>query len=278
MSPGTVTTEGSAGDPSAGVPAFPGAAGHALRRLPVTLEPDRNRLKYYMLTALLFGPALIFAAVPLWFRFRTLRYDVDAEGITMRWGILFRREVSLTYARIQDIQLTSNVVERWLGLARIQLQTASGSATAEMTIEGRRDVDAIRDFLYSRMRGVQDQEVNHAGMGRVTAVAAATDTPDVTAATAVATVHTTVLAAVSSDTSARTASAAEGRSDASSRTAEASSRTAEASSRTAETSSRTRDIGADVAALTAALDEVAAELRAIRAELARTQHARDTDG
>ena len=54
----------------------------------------------------------------------------------MRWGILFRREITLTYARIQDIHLTSNLVERWLRLARIQIQTASASASAEMTLEG----------------------------------------------------------------------------------------------------------------------------------------------
>jgi membrane protein YdbS with pleckstrin-like domain len=122
-------------------------------RLPVTLQPHGNLLKYYLLTALVFPPAFLFIAVPMYFRYRTLRYDVDGEGITMRWGILFRREVSLTYARIQDIQLTSNLVERWLGLARIQLQTASGSSSAEMTIEGILDVEAMRDFLYSRMRG-----------------------------------------------------------------------------------------------------------------------------
>jgi membrane protein YdbS with pleckstrin-like domain len=130
-----------------------GAVPQALQRLPATLQPHGNLLKYYMLTALLFGPGFIFAVVPLYMRFRTLRYDVDAEGITMRWGVLFRREISLTYTRIQDIQLSSNVVERWLGLARIQLQTASGSASAEMTIEGVPDVESMRDFLYSRMRG-----------------------------------------------------------------------------------------------------------------------------
>jgi putative membrane protein len=121
--------------------------------LPVTLRPERSLLTYYMLTALLFGPALVIAVFPFFFRFRTLHYDIDEEGITMRWGILFRREISLTYARIQDIRLSSNVVERWLGLARIELQTASGSSSAEMTIEGIRDVEAMRDFLYSRMRG-----------------------------------------------------------------------------------------------------------------------------
>ena len=50
----------------------------------------------------------------------------DEEGISVRWGILFRREINLTYARIQDIHLRSNFIERWLNLARIEVQTASG--------------------------------------------------------------------------------------------------------------------------------------------------------
>ena len=75
----------------------------------------------------------------------------------MRWGVLFRREISLTYSRIQDIHLSSNFVERWLGLAKIQVQTASGSASAEMTIEGLRDFGGVRDFLYARMRGARDR-------------------------------------------------------------------------------------------------------------------------
>jgi membrane protein YdbS with pleckstrin-like domain len=123
-------------------------------RLPVTLQPHGNLLRYYLLSSLLMGPLFLVGAVAYYFRYRTLRYELDREGITMRWGILFRREISLTYARIQDIQLSSNVVERWLGLARIQLQTASGSASAEMTIEGIREFEELRDFLYSRMRGV----------------------------------------------------------------------------------------------------------------------------
>jgi putative membrane protein len=75
----------------------------------------------------------------------------------MRWGILFRREVNLTYARIQDIHLTSNLVERWLGLAEVKVSTASGSARAEMTIEGLREYELVRDFLYMKMRGGHDR-------------------------------------------------------------------------------------------------------------------------
>ncbi|MEX2571343.1 MAG: PH domain-containing protein [Gemmatimonadota bacterium] len=126
--------------------------------LPVELRPNRGLLTYYTLSSLLLGPAFIFMLVPMYFRYRTMRYEVDAEGITMQWGILFRRQISLTYTRIQDIHLSSNFVERWLGLGRIQVQTASGSASAEMTIEGLPHPDAVRDFLYSRMRGARDPD------------------------------------------------------------------------------------------------------------------------
>ena len=78
------------------------------------------------------------------------------EGIRMSWGILFRHEVVLNYARIQDIRLRSNAVERMLGLARIEIQTASGSSSSVMTLEGLTDHDRMRDFLYSRMRGAAE--------------------------------------------------------------------------------------------------------------------------
>jgi len=109
-----------------------------------------------VLSSLAAGPFFLFVLIPQFFKYRTLRYELDEEGITMRWGILFRREVSLAYARIQDIHLSSNVIERWFGLAKIQVQTASASAKAEMTIEGLRDYEALRDFLYTRMRGARD--------------------------------------------------------------------------------------------------------------------------
>jgi uncharacterized membrane protein YdbT with pleckstrin-like domain len=124
--------------------------------LPTTRAPDPSLLGYYVLSSLAAGPFFLFVLIPLFFKYRTLRYELDEEGITMRWGILFRREISLAYARIQDIHLSSNVIERWFGLAKIQVQTASASAKAEMTIEGLRDYEAIRDFLYTRMRGARD--------------------------------------------------------------------------------------------------------------------------
>ncbi len=118
-------------------------------------RPHSGLLTYYVLASLVTGPFFPFVLLPLYFRYRTMRYRFSDEGVLMRWGILFHREINLTFARIQDIHLTSNFVERWLGLARIQIQTASGSAKAEMTIEGIRSYRQLRDFLYARMRGAK---------------------------------------------------------------------------------------------------------------------------
>jgi putative membrane protein len=119
-------------------------------------RPSPELFKYYLLSSLLLGPLFFVALIPLYFRYHTMRYSFDEEGISMKWGILFRREITLTYARIQDIHLTSNLIERWLRLARIQIQTASASASAEMTLEGLHEFAEVRDFLYSKMRGVKE--------------------------------------------------------------------------------------------------------------------------
>jgi len=119
-------------------------------------RPHRDLLTYYLLSALVIPPAFPFLAPYLYFRYHTMRYKFTDEGISMSWGILFRRQIIINYARIQDIHLRSNLVERWLGLARVLVQTASGSAGAEMTLEGFKEYEAVRDFLYSKMRGVKD--------------------------------------------------------------------------------------------------------------------------
>lgn len=123
-------------------------------------RPHKSLLTLYLLRVLISGPAAIITAPLLIFRYITLRYTFDEQGVSMRWGILFRREVNVAYARIQDIHLTSGILQRWMGLADLKVQTASGSATAEITIEGIKEFESIRDFLYARMRGADHKSTN----------------------------------------------------------------------------------------------------------------------
>ena len=123
-------------------------------------RPCPELWKYYICKGLATNIAAPLTLLLLYFRFHTMKYRFDVDGIHMSWGILMRHEIMLNYSRIQDIQLQSNFLERLFGLVRIQIQTASGSTDSDMTLEGITDYSAMRDFLYSRMRGVHDSHAN----------------------------------------------------------------------------------------------------------------------
>lgn len=121
-------------------------------------RPDPKLQTYYLVSSIFLGPLFFVPYIPLYLKYISLRYKFDDEGVSMSWGVLFKREVVLAYRRIQDIHVTRNIIQRWMGLSTIAIQTASGSATAEMSMEGILEADALRDFLYARMRGVREHE------------------------------------------------------------------------------------------------------------------------
>jgi uncharacterized membrane protein YdbT with pleckstrin-like domain len=120
-------------------------------------RPDERLMTYYVIVSLLSLVAFPITLFVLWIKYRTLRYRFDDEGVWRAQGLLWRSEVNITYRRIQDIHLTNGLLQRWLGLSTVSIQTASGSASPEMTIEGVLEAEALRDFLYTKMRGVRDR-------------------------------------------------------------------------------------------------------------------------
>ena len=120
---------------------------------PIT-RPEPALLWIYLLTSFALLCAAPIAFIPLYFRYHTLWYRFDANGVAMGYGILFRKEMQLTYQRMQDIHLSQNILERWLGIGTVTVQTAGSGAAGNLTIVGVRDFNAIRDYLYARMRGV----------------------------------------------------------------------------------------------------------------------------
>jgi uncharacterized protein len=116
-------------------------------------RPESALLTYFVLLSLASVCAAPVVLVPLLFRYYTLWYRFDDSGVAMGYGVLFRREMQLTYARMQDIHVSQNLLERWLGIGTVTVQTAG--AQGNLTLVGVRDIEAVRDFLYARMRGIR---------------------------------------------------------------------------------------------------------------------------
>lgn len=123
------------------------------RTIQALTRPDKSLLTLYIFYAALTAFAFPITIIPLYFHFKTLRYRFDDRGVSVSYGILWRRESYLTYSRIQDIHVSRNIIERWLGIGTVEIQTAAGSAQAEERITGIREYADVRNFLYARMRG-----------------------------------------------------------------------------------------------------------------------------
>jgi uncharacterized protein len=121
-------------------------------------RPHQSLLKYYTIISILTGPGFLAQFPLLFFKYETLKYRFEEDGMSMSWGILFRHEIYLTYRRIQDIHVSRNIIQRWFGLATLSVQTASGSASPEMNIEGIPEAEQFRDYLYAKMRGARGAE------------------------------------------------------------------------------------------------------------------------
>ena len=123
--------------------------------LALSERPHPDLWKLYLCRCLCFLPVLPLFPIILmvnWFRYRSLRYRFDDEGVHCSWGVWVRQEVNVSYSRMQDIHLVSGVLQRWLGLADIQIQTASGNSGPELILEGFKNSLEVRDYLDRRMR------------------------------------------------------------------------------------------------------------------------------
>ena len=74
-------------------------------------------------------------------------YDVGADALTIRHGVLMRVLVVVPYARMQFVDVQAGPLERRFGLASVQLHTASAATDAKIPGIAAADAAALRDEL-----------------------------------------------------------------------------------------------------------------------------------
>ena len=115
-------------------------------------RPDYKLLWLYVIYSLFANILFLFALIPLYFRFKTLRYRFDAEGVSVAHGILWRRDdlpPPMPEYRIFMFSLKHlREVARVLG-KNPDCKTLWVSTSAEESVEGVKEYNAIRDFLYA---------------------------------------------------------------------------------------------------------------------------------
>lgn len=122
------------------------------------IRPDPTLLKYYFTYSLFWLILFPIVFLAKYIRYRTLRYVFTDKEVTMSWGGIKKQSISVSYERVQDIQLSSGPIERQFSLAKVQLQTASGDSSAEIVLEGFLNPTEIRDQLYGKIQRAKNPD------------------------------------------------------------------------------------------------------------------------
>jgi len=112
-------------------------------------QPSRGTILLLVGAWLLALAALSILALrwPVW-SFRRTSYRLDATGIRIRRGVIWRSEVTVPRSRVQHTDVSRGPIERSFGLATLVVHTA-GTEHASVSLGGLTAADSypIRDYL-----------------------------------------------------------------------------------------------------------------------------------
>ena len=105
------------------------------------------------LMALIFIGGIVVCGTWSWFlvtrRVRSIGYRIEARELKVSSGIMFRRVVSVPFARMQLVEVSAGPLERAFSLASVQLHTASASTDATIPGLDPERAAELRDALAS---------------------------------------------------------------------------------------------------------------------------------
>ena len=85
-----------------------------------------------LLPILVVGVGVVLAIVVPGAAYARWRYAVDDDGIELRHGLLVRRESSIPHFRVQHIDLEQGPLDRWRGIVKLKISTASPHTDAQL--------------------------------------------------------------------------------------------------------------------------------------------------
>ncbi|MCO4761910.1 MAG: PH domain-containing protein [Myxococcales bacterium] len=123
-------------------------------------------LAFIWLLALGFVGFWLFLVIVGWLTIRVDRdmrwYMVTDRSLRIREGVWIVREMTMTFANIQNISVTQGPLQRSFGIADLVVQTAGGGGAAQQGqahaslhvghFRGIADAMAVRDFVLDRMK------------------------------------------------------------------------------------------------------------------------------
>lgn len=82
--------------------------------------------------------------------YRAWRYRLGEEALDLAHGVFWRQTSSMPYHRLQQVDVGQGPLERWLGMATVQLRSAAATTDATLPGIALTEVDELRSRLLHR--------------------------------------------------------------------------------------------------------------------------------
>lgn len=136
----------------------------------LTAATAANERPAVIIVAVVFGLLLIGAAIALVttrIDFELRHYLVGDRSLRVTEGAIVRREVTLSYANVQNLEVTQGPLERLFGIRSLVVSTAGGNVAAtgaghQVTLAGITDADAVRALILDMVKHQRDQGLGEA--------------------------------------------------------------------------------------------------------------------
>jgi uncharacterized membrane protein YdbT with pleckstrin-like domain len=142
------------------------------------LEMQKHRKPFAFL--LFIVPGLVFSLVVIQrlFAFAILRLDFDKRwyvvtdrSLRIREGVITIKEMTITFANIQNVSISQGPIQRALGIADLQVETAGGGGPQEGKgleanlhtglLRGIDNANEVRELIQSRIKHLKDSGLGH---------------------------------------------------------------------------------------------------------------------
>ncbi|MFA5015393.1 MAG: PH domain-containing protein [Actinomycetota bacterium] len=104
------------------------------------------------------GWIIIMIPVIIWIpaAFRVLEYSIDDEGVKMRGGVVWKKQVTVPYSKITNVDITQGPLQRYYNIGTIHVQTAGAGGKqgekAELKVNGIRKLEEVRDIIIRKVK------------------------------------------------------------------------------------------------------------------------------
>ncbi len=119
----------------------------------------------WIIWILVFSWIVIMIPVIIWIpaAFRALEYYIDDEGVKMKGGVVWKKQVTVPYSKVTNVDVTQGPLQRYYNIGTIHVQTAGAGGKqgekAELKINGIRELDKVRDTIIKKVKDSTYQSV-----------------------------------------------------------------------------------------------------------------------